>query len=398
MEEQKCYLRPIRNTELWCQGIRSGDIVTMEQPTNTPESVTPMPDDVANLLQQLPEDLRQGVIDIYEAEHQHPNWTRTMIPLILHHLSGAQQATTAQPPPNQGSETVISPTKEASAAYRKVSELRAIPEYKGDWQNDAARKWIREVERYFRDETALTDRRGTDVQRIMVAASAFKGTAFDRWERHCRGVDSGIIPAIQTMDGFFGWVQRNFREYLNAEKRWERWSQAAQGNRGVQAFASDLADLASDLHLDIGEPVPMWLLIRTFISGAKTNLRAAWAKEAEEDRPTTFEGVVEKFIQYEHGFTISNHVNRKAPASGESSGGDPMDIDTGNLNALASRPNPPKKSSPAWRSWCQRHQACFNCGKRGHSAKECNHKASVEAGRANKNPNSSNESEKGEGH
>ena len=93
------------------------NIVTMEQPTNTPKSVTPMPDNIANLLQQLPKDLWQGATDIYEAEHQHPNWIRTMIPLILHHLSRAQQVMTAQPPLNQGGETVIPPMKEILAVY-----------------------------------------------------------------------------------------------------------------------------------------------------------------------------------------------------------------------------------------------------------------------------------------
>lgn len=96
-------------------------------------------------------------------------------------------------------------------------------------------------------------------------------------------------------------------------------------------------------------------------------LQARWATEGLGNHKSVGK-VVKRWVQLEQGEFVRAHNHSNA---GHGDGGDAMD-----LSAMANAPNRPKKSHRAWKPWCRRHGACFECGSVEHSASDCTQQSS----------------------
>jgi hypothetical protein len=150
---------------------------------------------------------------------------------------------------------------------------------------------------------------------------------------------------------------KNFGEYNANDKRWDEYKQITQGRQAVQAYTSTLGDAATQ----INPPVAEASLIQKFITGSRPELRKHWGDD--RDRPTTFQGVMEQFTQYEISSAAAKRLRGDpyTPGYQDNNRGDPID-----LSAITAAPNQLKKNSPVWKAWCRQHKACFNCSDTTH--------------------------------
>jgi hypothetical protein len=183
------------------------------------------------------------------------------------------------------------------------------------------------------------------------------GQARKRWETDQVRARYDPTLVINDLTSFGAWIVKNFGEYNANDKRWDEYERITQGRQAVQAYASTLGDAATR----IDPPVAEASLIRKFITRSRPELRKRWGDD--RDRPATFQGVVERFAQYEISSAAAKRLGGDpyTPGYQDDNRGDPMD-----LSAIAASPDRPKKNSPAWKAWCRQHKACFDCGDTTH--------------------------------
>ncbi|KAJ5082230.1 hypothetical protein N7532_011273 [Penicillium argentinense] len=190
-----------------------------------------------------------------------------------------------------------------------LKDLVGIPEYLGQFKDDAARKWILACERHFQDVEGLTEVEISDTQKIIAAKSNLRKAAEDRW-RVMYGRKS--IQGMQWEE-FKTWVEEQFSEYLSPEKRYAKYRRMTQGNQTpFHKYAADLRQAADDLEFrNMSED----LMIADLIHGAKADLQVRW--HALPKHPTEWNAVVKAFVGLEEGATRGHAVSIT---------GDPMDL------------------------------------------------------------------------
>ncbi|KAF5854942.1 hypothetical protein ETB97_010550 [Aspergillus alliaceus] len=255
--------------------------------------------------------------------------------------------------------------------YRKVSDLEQIPYYNGRYEREAAEKWLRRVDQFFEDERILAQKNATDLEKVTVVKRKFTGSARERWEARENCVAAGTELPITTLNELKQWVRNNFSEYLSETKRWEAYERCVQGTKTVQAYASALAEAATR----ISPPLPEHVRIRKFVVGTKKSLHAMWTREPNP--PTTFDGVVQKFVQYEQGIAMANHVQHRSTYGNRQPAADDRHTDPMDLNALHGSDNRRNGGhrTPRERGGSGQGPKCYRCNERGHIARECRSKS-----------------------
>lgn len=117
--------------------------------------------------------------------------------------------------------SAVNAQSNALAAKRALMKsVRAIDEYDGRIQNDAARKYLRDCERYFREIAQFARAHPEEYDKVIRASGALKGRAAQFWKRHEQHIavtDPSI--EIRTFSAYVAWIKLEFSEHLGEEKR-----------------------------------------------------------------------------------------------------------------------------------------------------------------------------------
>ncbi|OGM39193.1 hypothetical protein ABOM_012241 [Aspergillus bombycis] len=89
------------------------------------------------------------------------------------------------PPPTSGLATPTASKASVSRSgqpYRKVSDLEQIPRYDGQYEREAAEKWLRRIDQYFKDERILAQKEATELERTTLVNRMFAGATWDPFD------------------------------------------------------------------------------------------------------------------------------------------------------------------------------------------------------------------------
>jgi hypothetical protein len=234
------------------------------------------------------------------------------------------------------------PSASAQTAARKaiLKSIRPIDNYSGAVKFDAARKYLRDCERYFKEVTLYAQAEPDDKTKIAHASGRLLNRAYDTWRAYEDQVAGFYGDEITTWQAYKDWISREFSEHLGPEKRWDRFEKMTQGKLSFHEYASNLQQAARDCEITIPEPI----LIQHLRKGANVNLQKRWAED--RDRPTALQDVIQRFIEFERGAMVAGYLGR--------TNGDPMD-----LSAMNGRGKNMSQTT------------CYNCQKKGHFARNC---------------------------
>jgi len=228
------------------------------------------------------------------------------------------------------------------ALLKKVPPIRA---YAGDIKDDAARVYLRDCERFFRETSHLASAELEDSDKIIYARGALIDKAAKTWATYDEQLIGTYGTRINTWQDYRDWILREFSEHLGPEKRWDRFATLQQGqNQSFAEYAMNLQQAAVDTEIVLPEAV----VIQFLRKGAKPNLQKRWAEEREH--PTTLRETIDRFIQFERGSMIAGYIQRNA----QDKDGDVQ------MNAMQS-------SKPAGYTGPR----CYGCGKFGHVKRNC---------------------------
>jgi hypothetical protein len=228
------------------------------------------------------------------------------------------------------------------ALLKKVPSIR---EYAGAIKDDAAREYLRDCERFFKETSYLAGTEIEDADKIIYARGALTGKAAKAWTTYEQQLIGSYGTRIGTWQEYKDWILREFSEHLGPEKRWDRFATLQQGqNQPFAEYAMNLQQAAVDTEI----PLPEEAVIQFLRKGAKPNLQKKWAEEREH--PTTLRDTIDRFIQYERGSMIAGYIQRNA----QDNDGDVQ------MNAMQSSGRP-GYTGPR----------CYNCGKFGHVQRNC---------------------------
>lgn len=287
-----------------------------------------------------------------------------------HPAAGRTQTTLPQevPLPSDNDDDLIAPTI-LTLRSRSLRDLGPGPKYDGSRPKAAARQWLRACQEHFEMEEALVHVRSTSYQRVLLAAAWLTGTARKAWESaslaHRTDPRLNILPT--DWPSFEQWILSRFDEPHARERLCDDFLSIRQ--RGdVQTYCADfmIAYQLSGMTIDDDG------LRQHLIQHLKPAIRQEWKRL--QTKPTTWDGMLSELLRLED--VVASSPNSRSSRYDVSStplttsnGGDAMDLDT--INAIAQRPNPPRKGTAAWKAWCRNHNACFTCGSTRHLARDC---------------------------
>lgn len=258
---------------------------------------------------------------------------------------------------NTISDAVRAQSSALAAKRALIKSVRAIDEYDGRIQDDAARKYLRDCERYFREITQFAGAQPEEYDKVIRASGALKGRAAQFWKRHEQHIAvTDPSQEVRTFTAYKAWIEREFSEHLGGEKRWDRFQKCRQGDRTFIEYATDLQEAAAECGIEISEAV----LIQFLRKGAKTQLQKRWAED--QTHPTRLAEVIERFIQFEQGAMIAGYLEKRSRNSNPR--GNQRDPDAMDLDVLKST----NESKDSQRKETRR---CFNCNKIGHLKQDC---------------------------
>lgn len=250
----------------------------------------------------------------------------------------------ATPDASEATRSTTFKNDSAQKAVRKavLKNIRPIENYQGAVKADAARKYLRDCERYFYEITTYAGAEPDDGTKIIHASGRLLNRAAETWRAYSEQVAGKYGKEITTWQAYKNWINREFSEHLGPEKRWDRFVSLKQGQTSFHEYAINLQQAAYDCEIDIPEPV----LIQHLRMGANVNLKKRWAEDREQDRPTALQDVIQRFIEFERGAMVAGYIKRTDP--------DEMD-----LNAIPSRSRDLSAIT------------CYKCNQKGHYQRNC---------------------------
>jgi hypothetical protein len=246
---------------------------------------------------------------------------------------------------------------------KQSSIIGEIPEYKGDRKEDAAAHWLRQCETHFQDRIVVNRWATDELTRVILARVKLRGHAKQMWDAREQHVATGRLPTISAWGEFRQWITESFEEVDANRRRLDNWAKIKQGTNGVQSHALAVQKAAFYL-----EPqLPEEHIVNKMIESLKPELRARW--EGSLDQPNVWADAVKILIRFERAILAEKGILGASARGSADDYGDPMD-----LSAIVAGGNRPKKDSAAWKPWCLKHRACFNCGDTGHPSRNCRRK------------------------
>lgn len=343
--------------------------VEQGQPSGTSAADEALNQVVRELLQTIPQALAAQYWDLWE--NTNPS-TRVACLRLISDTAAALRAqnvppiSTATPTPGTGSPRPNADERADSEKRKAILKtIGKIRDYNGKIPDEAAREYLYDCERYFRQIGEFSHSKMTDWEKIMYATSALTGHAAKTWRYRERQVEGGLETTLEEWDGYKKWIMKNFSEHLSAVKRWDRFRNTRQGDKqSFMEYATQLRQAA----MECEQTIPDNIFFEFMREGAKKKLQERWAEE--RNPPTALDDIIERFRSYEEAATIAGYYRRQAPTADDS--GEPMD-----LGAMPSFPNrgngrgrgrgghgrsPGQRSNPF---------TCFACGQPGHRMADC---------------------------
>lgn len=160
------------------------------------------------------QNLQTGLINILSMCLHQMIQDRTPAPVQATHISRPEpcpQNVLQQGQP-QPAAPQAEPINQAARPYRKLNQLRQIPDYDGAFRNDAAERWLRKVDQYFWYERNLAGLEANEFQKVALCKSKLIKVAGEWLISQEEKVASGFEAPIDTMDRLKQWIRKNFRE------------------------------------------------------------------------------------------------------------------------------------------------------------------------------------------
>lgn len=186
---------------------------------------------------------------------------------------------------------------------------------------------------------------------------------------------------IHTFPEYVSWLRATFRDNNENAKLKEDWRRCIMGRRSVMEYATDLLYLAARI-----EPRKLDSEVKEhFRSGlsARLQIRLAEHPEWEELGLNDYIGRTDTLSQIEiakdrvrlelgpgikdelYGIselvTTSDKGNELYLINNPRRGPGPFGVNPASL----------RKGTQEWQNWCRTNRACFNCGKPGHTTRDC---------------------------
>jgi len=282
------------------------------------------------------------------------------------------------------------------APKNKAPDFPKPATYTGIVENDACENWCLSILRWIKLQERFK-RNGEpfdEFEKIQMVGCFLSGTAQTWWRREEKRCDDGDIGALLTLDLFLEGLRSFYSPADNQEVRQRRF-ETKQQSAGAQAFIRDLQAIARLL-----EPIPSDMEIaRKIRMGLKERVRRQldinnntpsnmalndYIRQAISVDTTLFrEAGPEARAQDKAEQKREQRRRRKAPTaltSMEQSEEAEASSSKQSLNAI---PKAPKNRSPASganraplgkRNSNQETRDCYNCGKKGHLARDCRSK------------------------
>ncbi|KAL1954573.1 hypothetical protein VTO42DRAFT_1049 [Malbranchea cinnamomea] len=224
---------------------------------------------------------------------------------------------------------------------------------------------------YFQQEEDLTGKRATSKQKAIIAAQCLTDKAQQLWKSAWEAgqVEGSSVTEPKTWEDFQEWIRLNFSEYNSREKALDRLLTLRQ-TKSVFDYAY-IFDQTLTLY---PEQVSEGMKRDLFLRGLKPELQQKWYESSH--RPSEWQEMIRRLCDFERSLEEGKRYQSRISMVSNDDLGDPMDLSA--LSALIESKDPPRKNSPAWRPWCKRHNACFQCGSRKHKSSKCEQRDSTD--------------------
>lgn len=261
---------------------------------------------------------------------------------------------------------------------RKASELKKPHRYDGTVTNEAATKWLSHCRSYWKTEGIFLGAQALDIQKVALASTWLEGKAAERWNAEAQLSEKNphAYPMPVTWIGFEAWITERFRELNAEENRWERLT-AIRQKSDIQSYVAEM----DQAYFELGYELPEEARTQMVLHGLRPEIQAEW--HMVQDKPRNLAGMVKVLTNIEQSVGTakkSTGAKRKnhAPQHTDPDAMDLSALDGGlsereveEINAMISTPKAPRKDSWAWKPWCRRNKACFECGSKKHGAAKC---------------------------
>ena len=104
-----------------------------------------------------------------------------------------------------------------------MKKILPIRQYSGAIKNDAAREFLRDCERFFKQTEQLARTQIDDSDKVINSRGALKEKAERAWTTYEHQLGNSYSFQIQTWQDFKDWILREFSEHLGPEKRWDKF-------------------------------------------------------------------------------------------------------------------------------------------------------------------------------
>jgi hypothetical protein len=171
---------------------------------------------------------------------------------------------------------------------------------------------------------------------------------------------------IHTFPEYTAWLRRTFRDPNEQSRLRDEWQECVQRNRPVMDYASDLIYLAARI-----EPQKSADEIREhFRTGLQSRIQLSMAEHPEWDNL----GLSDYIARADRQDQIELAKEQVRKRMGTTSYGQSFAIAAsprrgGRVPGVLTRR--PRKGTEDWRKYCRQNGACFNCGEKGHTSRDC---------------------------
>ncbi|KAI5308553.1 hypothetical protein KEM55_005426 [Ascosphaera atra] len=186
---------------------------TEDEATQLPNALARASPEVKDLLATVDDNTRAMAAAVYHDSRNQDTASLDRLVLQLVRASSAAAASRLTPRSSSGNSLLAShptvgthPTM-GEQALRRPRDLASPPKYDGERRNAAARRWLRQCAEYFRLEQLLTNVTSTSEQRVALATTWLKGTAWNAWQSHLDASFANPSIALpKTWEKFQEWL------------------------------------------------------------------------------------------------------------------------------------------------------------------------------------------------